>query len=202
MQIEWGPFLLALLVIIVVPGPDFVLVSRNAANGARWGWIAAGGVTCGLIVHAAAATFGLSALMLTIPAALIVVKAIGAGYLVFLGVQMVRNAGSRNMEQVSAEPNSRHSVFLRGVLIDLLNPKVMLTFLTLLPQAMDPAGPPLKQAALLSGVAVCLFASWWLFVVPLARRLSTWLANPKRMRVFERCCGSALLAMATSVAFA
>ena len=77
MHIAWGPYLLALLVIVLVPGPDFVLVTSNAATGRRWGWIAAAGVTCGLLFHASAATLGLSALLMTATTALFVVKAAG-----------------------------------------------------------------------------------------------------------------------------
>lgn len=90
-------------------------------------------------------------------------------------------------------------MFLRGLLVDVLNPKVMLTFLTLLPQAMDPAGDAMRQAALLSVVAVSAFCAWWLLVVPSVRRMTVWLADPRRRRVFERCCGGALLAMAGSL---
>jgi threonine/homoserine/homoserine lactone efflux protein len=201
-HIEWGPYLLALLVIILVPGPDFVMVTRNAASGARWGWYAAAGVTCGLLVHATAATLGLSALVMTVPAALIVVKAIGVAYLGFMGVQILRRSGAASPDVPAEEPRSASAVFLRGLLIDVLNPKVMLMFLTLLPQAMDPAGEPMRQAALLSVVAVSGFASWWLCVVPSVRRLSAFLADPRRRRVFERCCGGALLAMASSIALA
>lgn len=94
MHIAWGSFLLALLVIVVVPGPDFVLVTRNAATGTRWGWLAAAGTTCGLLVHATAATLGLSALVVAVPAALLVVKVIGVAYLAWMGLQIVRKAGT------------------------------------------------------------------------------------------------------------
>ncbi|GAA2813647.1 LysE family translocator [Saccharopolyspora taberi] len=201
MHIAWGPFLLALLVIILVPGPDFVMVTRNAANGARWGWLAAAGVTCGLLVHATAATLGLSALLVTVPAALIVVKAVGVVYLGFMGIQILRRSGAAQAPDAAAEqPRSGRSVFLRGLLIDVLNPKVMLTFLTLLPQAMDPAANPMAQAGMLSAVAVGAFGLWWLLVVPSVRWLAALLADPRRRKVFERCCGGALIAMATSIA--
>jgi threonine/homoserine/homoserine lactone efflux protein len=202
-HIAWGPFLLALLVIILLPGPDFVLVTTNAATNKRWGWYAAAGVTCGLLVHASAATLGLSALVLTAPAALVVVKAVGVAYLGYLGVQTLRRSRSKEGAATTVEvPRSGWSVFLRGLLIDVLNPKVMLMFLTLLPQAMDPAGDPMTQAGLLSAVAVSGFAGWWLFVVPSVRRMSVFLADPQRRKVFERCCGGALIAMAGSIAFA
>ncbi|MER7014627.1 LysE family translocator [Saccharopolyspora sp. NPDC000359] len=201
MHIAWGPFLLALLVIVVVPGPDFVLVTRNAATGARWGWLAAAGSTCGLLVHATAATLGLSALVVAVPAALLVVKVIGVAYLAWMGFQILRKAGAAIGGEPAVEvPNSGRAVFLRGLLTDVLNPKVMLTFLTLLPQAMDPAADPVAQAALLSGVAVGGFTAWWLIVVPSVRWLAALLADPRRRKAFERCCGGALLAMATSIA--
>ncbi|PKW19325.1 LysE family translocator [Saccharopolyspora spinosa] len=200
MHIAWGSFLLALLVIVLVPGPDFVLVTRNAANGARWGWLAAAGVTSGLLLHAMAATAGLSALVVTVPAALLVVKVIGVAYLAWMGLQILRKSGVVSAGPEVDLPRSGGAVFLRGLLTDVLNPKVMLTFLTLLPQAMDPAAEPVTQAALLSGVAVSAFAAWWLAVVPSVRWLSAFLADPRRRKAFERCCGGALLAMATAIA--
>lgn len=202
MHIAWGPFLLALVVIVVVPGPDFVLVTRSAASGRRRGWFAAAGVTCGLVVHAAAATLGLSALLAAAPAALLAVKVIGVAYLAWMGLQILRGSGSQAAPDAGPVETSDRSVFLRGLLTDVLNPKVMLTFLTLLPQAMDPAGEPIRQAGLLSAVAVGAFAVWWLAVVPSVRKLSALLAVPRRRKVFERCCGGALLVMATSIAAA
>ncbi|GAA2364755.1 LysE family translocator [Saccharopolyspora halophila] len=201
MHIAWGSFLLALLVIVLVPGPDFVMVTRSAANGRKYGWLAAAGIVCGLCLHATAASLGLSALVVAVPAALFVVKALGVAYLVWMGLQVLRKSGKA--PSGGEEPNaplSGRSVFVRALLTDLLNPKVMLTFLTLLPQAMDPAAAPMPQAVLLSGVAVGAFAAWWLVVVPSVGKLAELLASPRRQKVFERCCGTALLAMATSIA--
>ncbi|MFC7345064.1 LysE family translocator [Saccharopolyspora griseoalba] len=201
MHIAWGSFLLALLVIVLVPGPDFVMVTRSAASGRRYGWLAAAGIVCGLCLHATAASLGLSALVVAVPTALFVVKALGVAYLVWMGFQVLRKSGSAPVAGgAPAGPVSGRGVFVRALLTDLLNPKVMLTFLTLLPQAMDPAAAPMPQAALLSGVAVGAFAGWWLVVVPSVGKLAEWLASPRRKKVFERVCGSALIAMATSIA--
>ncbi|GLZ29637.1 lysine transporter LysE [Lentzea sp. NBRC 105346] len=195
MHIAWTSFLLALVVITIVPGPDFVLITGNAVKSLRLGTLAALGVVTGLLVHATLATIGLSALVVAVPAALFAVKAVGAIYLGYLGVMTLKAAKG---PQQTVEHTER-GVFLRGVLCDLLNPKVMLTFLSLIPQAMDPNASPLPQAALLSGVTVGVFALFWVIVVPLARQLSVLLARPKARKVFERVCGTALIGMAASV---
>ncbi len=195
MHIAWTSFLLALVVITIVPGPDFVLIMGNAVRSLRLGVTAALGVVTGLLVHATLATVGLSALVVAVPTALFVVKAIGALYLAYLGFMTLRSAGKAAEEQ----PRGNGNVFLRGLLCDLLNPKVMLTFLSLIPQAMDPAAAPLPQAALLSAVTVGVFAGFWVVVVPLARQLGTVLSKPKVRTVFERVCGTALIGMAASV---
>jgi threonine/homoserine/homoserine lactone efflux protein len=197
-HIAWTSFLLALVVITIVPGPDFVLITSNAVRSLRLGALAATGVVCGLLVHALLATLGLSALVAAVPAAFFAVKAIGALYLLYLGVMTIR-AARRGTLPAKAEQRSGRSVFFRGVLCDLLNPKVMLTFLSLIPQAMDPSSAPLPQAALLSAVTVGVFALFWVVVVPLARQLAGLLSRPRVRPVFERLCGTALIGMAATV---
>lgn len=194
MHIAWTSFLLALVVITIVPGPDFVLIMGNAVRSLRRGVLAALGVVTGLLIHAVLATIGLSALVVAVPTALFVVKAVGALYLAYIGFMTFKTASKPVEEQRPAG-----NVFLRGMLCDLLNPKVMLTFLSLIPQAMDPNAAPLPQAALLSAVTVGVFAGFWVVVVPLARQLGTLLSKPKIRTWFERVCGTALIAMAASV---
>lgn len=194
MHIAWTSFLVALLIIMIVPGPDFVLIMGNAVRSLRKGVEAALGVMTGLLVHATLATIGLSALVAAAPAALFVVKAVGALYLAYLGFMTLRSAN-----KPLAEQPRRDNVFLRGMLCDLLNPKVMLTFLSLIPQAMDPNAAPLPQAAVLSAVTVGVFAAFWVIVVPSARQLGTLLSKPRIRAVFERVCGTALIGMAASV---
>lgn len=194
MHIAWTSFLVALLIIMIVPGPDFVLIMGNAVRSLKRGTQAALGVITGLLIHATLATVGLSALVAAVPTALLVVKVIGALYLAYIGFMTLKTA-NRPAESQSGKGN----VFLRGLLCDLLNPKVMLTFLSLIPQAMDPNSAPLPQAALLSAVTVGVFALFWVIVVPTARQLGALLSKPKIRATFERVCGTALIGMAASV---
>ncbi|MGW4209973.1 LysE family translocator [Lentzea sp. NPDC004789] len=194
MHIAWTSFLAALLIIMIVPGPDFVLIMGNAVRSLRKGTEAALGVVTGLLIHATLATIGLSALVAAVPTALLVVKVIGALYLAYVGFMTLKTAN----KPAEARP-SKGNVFLRGLLCDLLNPKVMLTFLSLIPQAMDPNSAPLPQAALLSAVTVGVFALFWVIVVPSARQLGSLLSRPRIRAAFERVCGTALIGMAASV---
>ncbi|MFC3893268.1 LysE family translocator [Lentzea rhizosphaerae] len=194
MHIAWTSFLVALLIIMIVPGPDFVLIMGNAVRSLRKGTEAALGVITGLLVHATLATLGLSALVAAVPTALLVVKVIGALYLAYVGFMTLKTAN-----EATEHRQGRGNVFLRGLLCDLLNPKVMLTFLSLIPQAMDPNSAPLPQAALLSAVTVGVFALFWVIVVPSARQLGNLLSKPKIRATFERVCGTALIGMAASV---
>ena len=194
MHIAWTSFLVALLIIMIVPGPDFVLIMGNAVRSLRKGTEAALGVITGLLVHATLATVGLSALVAAVPTALLVVKVIGALYLAYIGFMTLRTAN-----KATEHRQGKGNVFLRGLLCDLLNPKVMLTFLSHIPQAMDPNSAPLPQAALLSAVTVGVFALFWVIVVPSARQLGTLLSKPKIRATFERVCGTALIGMAASV---
>ena len=195
MHIAWTSFLVALLIIMIVPGPDFVLIMGNAVRSLKRGTQAALGVITGLLIHATLATIGLSALVAAVPTALLVVKVIGALYLAYIGFMTLRGAGKAGAEH----PRGNGNVFLRGLLCDLLNPKVMLTFLSLIPQAMDPNAAPLPQAAILSAVTVGVFAAFWVVVVPLARQLGNLLGRPRIRATFERVCGTALIGMAASV---
>ncbi|SHF41292.1 LysE family translocator [Streptoalloteichus hindustanus] len=205
-DIHWGSFLVAIVVILVVPGPDFVLVTSNAVVDRRAGWWTAAGCTSGLLVHAVAATAGLSAVLVAMPAAFVVVKVLGAAYLVYLGISSIVKAGrGAAPEESAAAPvtvRSPWAAFVRGVANNVLNPKVMLLFLTVVPQAMDPAADPVPQAMVLSATVIGLFGLFWVLVVPSVRLLTGWLSRPRPRRLFERGCGAALIAMAATLATA
>src|SRR5688572_14854281 len=151
-------FAIAALVLIMLPGPDQALITRNALVGGRYGGLLTmlGGVL-GLTVHAGAAALGLSALLLASATAFTVLKIVGAVYLLWLAVQMLWSATrSRRAPQAAAAIAApvRRSAYLRqGFLSNALNPKVALFFVTFLPQflAAD-SGSPRAEALLLSGI--------------------------------------------------
>jgi len=130
------------LLLNITPGADLALIgARSAAQGFRCGAAAALGVGAGCFVHVAAAALGLSALIASSGAAFTVLRWLGAAYLVWLGIGLLRASGAA-VSTAAAEPavTWRRS-FAQGFLTNALNPKVALFFLAFLPQFIDAAAP-------------------------------------------------------------
>ena len=140
-------FIVAGLLLNIAPGPDSLFImARSATQGWRAGFVACWGVGSGVFVHVFAAALGLSALLATSATAFAVVKAIGAAYLVWIGIGMLR-ARAEAAQAVDAAPRvlRYRDIFRQGFLTNVLNPKVALFFLAFVPQfiAPDAASKPL-----------------------------------------------------------
>lgn len=139
-------FALTVLVLNATPGVDLVFtVSRTLQHGVRTGLAGAAGISAGCVVHALAAAFGLAALLAVSTMAFTVLKGLGAAYLVWLAVGMLRSAlatpAARTTDAVAVVPVPLGRVFRQGLLTNVLNPKVALFFLAFLPQFIDADAP-------------------------------------------------------------
>lgn len=133
-----GTYLLAATALVVAPGPGQALVlARTLQGGTRHGVLTALGLELGTLVHIFAAALGLSAILATSAAAFAVVKWLGAGYLVWLGLGALRAAGKERAVEATP-PAPTHHVLLRAAITGLLNPKVALFFLAFVPQFIAP----------------------------------------------------------------
>jgi threonine/homoserine/homoserine lactone efflux protein len=199
-------FAIAALVLIMLPGPDQVLITRNALVGGRHGGLLTmlGGVI-GLTVHASAAALGLSALLLASATAFTVLKIAGAAYLLWLGAQMLRSASRSQRSPVADEPVAvprRWSAYLRqGFLSNALNPKVALFFVTLLPQFLSAnTGSPRTEALLLSAIFAGLYLAWFGLYVAAVDQLGRWLRRPRVKARIEQITGLLLVTVAVRLA--
>ncbi|MEV5750657.1 LysE family translocator [Actinoallomurus sp. NPDC052308] len=128
-------FLLASLTLVAIPGPNHLYITtRSVGEGRRAGIASAFGVETGTLVHVAAAAAGLSALVAASATAFGALRYAGAAYLVYLAVRALR---SGDHDGPVLEPRPLRRVYLDGVLVNLLNPKVILFFLAFLPQFVD-----------------------------------------------------------------
>jgi len=201
-------FAIAALVLIMLPGPDQALITRNALVGGRYGGLLTmlGGVL-GLTVHAGAAALGLSALLLASATAFTMLKIVGAVYLLWLAVQMLWSARRSRRpavpEEAVAVPVRRSAYLRQGFLSNALNPKVALFFVTFLPQflAAD-SGSPRAEALLLSGIFGALYLAWFGLYVAAVDRLGRWLQRPRVKARIEQVTGLVLATVAVRLATA
>jgi threonine/homoserine/homoserine lactone efflux protein len=201
-------FAIAALLLIMMPGPDQALITRNALVGGRSGGLLTmlGGVL-GLVVHASAAALGLSALLLTSASAFTALKIIGAVYLLWLGLQMLRSAarsGRAPMADEAVAAPRRGSAYLwQGFLSNALNPKVALFFVSFLPQFLSAdTGSPQAEAMLLSAIFAGLYLAWFGLYVAAVDRLGRWLRRPTVKARIEQVTGVILLSVAVRLATA
>ncbi len=139
-------FSLAALAILVVPGPAVIyIVTRSIYQGRGAGLASVLGIHIGTLVHLAAATVGLSAILLSSSTAFTVVKVVGALYLIVIGIRTLLGRADPADTDPQRPPRRRRRDFAEGVVVNILNPKTALFFLAFLPQFVDPA---LGQASL------------------------------------------------------
>jgi threonine/homoserine/homoserine lactone efflux protein len=183
---QWWVFAGSVLVFALLPGPGMLYVLARSLRGGRGDGVrSVFGNTVGATVHAVAAAFGLSALLATSAEAFFVVKILGAGYLLYLGVRALL---TKPAEVVAAEMSQvRRGAFVQGVVSEVLNPKTAIYFLAFLPHFVNTADPAAPLAFLLLGVIAVLVATVVDFVVAIAAAaIGERMARSPRMRSGQR----------------
>lgn len=192
-------------VLILTPGPDMALVTRNTvALGRRAGLETSAGVCAGVLVHGCAAALGLSAILRTSATAFTIVKLAGAAYLVCLGAQALwRSRGAATHPDSPLSTSNRRvngSPFRQGLLSNVLNPKLAVFFLTLLPQFIDPHDAAAARSLLLAGIYSAMCAVWLVAFTLFVTRAREALRTPRVIRIVERVTGSVLIVVGLRVA--
>jgi len=200
-------FLLTSLVVVLIPGTGVIYtVSSSIGGGRRRGLFAAVGCTLGIVPHMMAAMLGLSGIMQAGAVAFEVVKWAGVAYLIFIGALMVRDAGSLtldNQDDENASFDPMGMVVRRGILLNVLNPKLTLFFFAFLPQFLD-ASPGLFDASLLwlGGVFMLMtLAVFAVYALASAAARDLVLGAPVARRWIERSLGALLVGFAVKLAF-
>ncbi len=188
-------FAAATLLFAYMPGPAILYTAaQTLSRGRRGGLLAALGIHCGCYLHVAAATLGLSAILLHVPEAYAAVKLAGAAYLVWLGLAMIRRRGE-GAGFVPPPAKTARRAFLESMLVEILNPKAALFFLAFLPQFVDPAAalPVWAQFLLLGTVVNLCFSSADLVTVALTDRVLAALRRSGGAQRLLRLAGGGLL---------
>ncbi|MGO8831698.1 MAG: LysE family translocator [Roseiarcus sp.] len=176
------------LLLAATPGPDMALfLSKTLSGGKRFGFAALGGALAGLVVHACAAALGLSALLVASAQAYGAVKLVGAGYLLWLAYGALRHGSALRLEEAGRGGRSLFSTFLTGLGINLTNPKIIIFFVTFLPQFVEAGDAAAGAKLLFLGLYfLCIGAVFCSALIVVASRfIAAARAHPRAMRAFD-----------------
>ena len=189
--------------LVIVPGPNMIyLVSRSIAQGRRAGLISLAGVGIGFLVYLLAASVGLATLFALVPEIYLTLKLAGAAYLLWLAWNALRPGGSSVFATQELEPDRPRKLFGMGLLTCLLNPKIAILYISLLPQFLDPGRGHVGAQSLILGLTqlVVGVAMNAVFVIT-AGSIAVFLARrPTWMRIHRYLTGTALAVFAIRLA--
>jgi len=195
-------FMAAALALNVTPGPSILYVmSRSVGQGRTAGMVSALGLGTGSLIHAGAAALGLSVILAYSPLAYTVVKYLGAGYLVYLGVRILL-VRDRQLRTAVLAHVSLTRVFWQGVVTELLNPKIVLFFMSFLPQFVDPARGSVAGQTLFLGLLFHVTGvPINMLVAVVGGAIASWLSqNPVFARVRNGLAGAVLIGLGVRLA--
>jgi RhtB (resistance to homoserine/threonine) family protein len=206
---HFGFFVVAVFLLNVTPGPDTAyIVGRSVAQGRGAGLMSALGISAGCCVHSLACAFGLTALLAASATAFTVIKFVGALYLIYLGVRLIFTrpevAEAAGAARAAGAPKSLRQLFLQGFWTNVLNPKVVLFFVSFFPQFVT-TGSDHKALAFLSlGVVFVLMSTVWNgFVAWIAGSVTQrFSGKPAIKRWLDRGVGSAFVGLGIKLATA
>ena len=179
---------IACFVLFATPGPDMSLfLSRTMAGGRKAGLAAMLGANVGCLVHTALAAIGLSAVIAASPTAFLIIKVVGALYLAWLAVDAIRNGSALNVKDGRSEETPFMRVFWMGLMVNLSNPKVVLFFVTFLPQFVSAADPHAAGKLAFLGVYFVVFSAplGVLMILGAERVVASLKRRPRIMRAID-----------------
>jgi len=185
---------------VLTPGPNMIyLVSRSISQGRMAGLVSLGGVALGFVFYVLCAAFGITALMMAVPYAYDALRLAGALYLLYLAWQAIRPGGRSPFQVRDLPQDGPRKLFAMGFATTLLNPKVAVMYLSLLPQFIDPAhGSVLSQSLLLGFTQISVSVSVNALIVAMAGSIALFIGQRPLWQVAQRwLMGTVLAGLAT-----
>ncbi|SHN43477.1 LysE family translocator [Cryptosporangium aurantiacum] len=189
--------------LVLTPGPNMIyLVSRTLTQGRRAGLVSLTGVAAGFLVYLTAATAGLVAIFTVVPALYTAIKLAGAAYLLYLAWQTLRPGGANVFDPAPLPPDPARRLFTMGLVTNLLNPKIAILYISLLPQFVDPAlGHVALQSLTLGSVQIAVALTVNALIVVSAGAIATFLgARPTWLKIQRYLMGTVLAGLAVKLA--
>lgn len=201
-------FLVMCMLLIILPGPDTAIATKNTLTVSRKGGLQTIiGSCCGLLIHTIAAVIGLSAIIVKSAYVFAILKYVGAVYLCYLGVKTLWALKTLRQQQVDENDEvledtkyDGQSCFKQGFLTNVMNPKVAVFFLTFLPQFVDGMGDTFLPFLMMGLTYTVLTAMWFIFYVYLLDKISAFMKKPRTKTVIEGLTGTVLIGFGIKLA--
>ncbi|MCF5052348.1 LysE family translocator [Pseudomonas syringae] len=201
---SWLAYGLISLGMVLTPGPNMIyLISRSICQGRIAGLISLGGVALGFVVYMLCAALGITALVMAVPLAYDALRLGGAVYLLYLAWQAVKPGGRSPFQVHSLPQDSPRKLFLMGFVTNLLNPKVAVMYVSLLPQFIDPNGhgSVLMQSLVLGFTQILISVSVNSVIAVMAGSIAVFFVTRPGWQVAQRwLMGSVLMGLAVRMA--
>jgi threonine/homoserine/homoserine lactone efflux protein len=199
-RVHVAPFVAVAFVIVLTPGVDMALVTRNALrHGRQAALLTAAGINLGIALWTGAAALGIAALVATSARLFDVVKLAGVVYLVYLGVQTIRHRG-RALDLGAGDLTPRRALG-QGLVSNLLNPKIAVFFTSLLPQFVDGSSHALVALLILGAIFNSIGVAWLTIYALLVARSRTFFLRPRIRSAFDTLSGVILVGLGVRLAF-
>src|SRR6476620_10292187 len=198
-------FMIMSILLIILPGPDTAIATKNTLTFGKSGGIKTMfGTCCALFIHTLAAIIGLSAIIVKSAILFSFFKYVGAVYLFYLGIKTlwaIKNKGEASATEIITESKYKNkSCFKQGFLTNILNPKVAIFFLTFLPQFVDSKSNTFTQFLIMGMTYAVLTSLWFLFYIYLLNKISAFMKKPKTQMIIEGITVSVLIVFGIKLA--
>ncbi|GAA3574361.1 LysE family translocator [Amycolatopsis ultiminotia] len=201
----YGGFVAMMMLLAIVPGPDSMVVLKNAlSGGVRGGAWTCGGVLVANVLQGTAAALGLGAVVTSAQPVFETVKWLGVAYLCYLGFQALRGAWRGDYASLTQSRQARRSAFRRwreGFLSNVTNPKVLVLYLSVLPQFLVPGVTTTADALLLGYTIAAAGAVWQVLLLLLVHHVRSWLERRRVRRALDGVTGTVLLGFGAALAW-
>lgn len=198
---EYLIFIGVALVIILSPGPDFILVLNNAlSQGMSKGYATFYGIVVGQFLHVGALVLGVSLIIAKSQALFEVIKWLGAGYLIYLGIRSLLAKQPADYEVVTTRKlKGDRQCFAEGLMSTVFNPKVLLFYLTFVPQFIHTGDRVMLKSLLLGSLFIVLVCIWYTVFLQLIYRVQHWFKRGRSQLLLNRIAGVALVGIGASL---
>ncbi|MCF6136567.1 LysE family translocator [Pseudalkalibacillus berkeleyi] len=197
-------FVLMSIFLIILPGPDIAIATKNTlSNGRSGGFQTALGICSAILIHTSAAVLGLSAIIVKSALLFSVFKYVGAVYLIYLGIKTLLALRNKEENTEALDTGSQYknrSSFKQGFLTNILNPKVAVFFLTFLPQFVHAGSDTLGPFLIMGITFTALTALWFLLYVSLMNHIRAFMKKPKTKAMIEGTTGLIMIGFGIKLA--